>query len=248
MTEIPHPKLEEVMTTCFPIAISIGMLLAQIFGYLYLDSSTYSWRIIQLGLVAPLFILLICSFYLGETPRSLILKGKLKQGELLLKKIRGIEDIEEEYNKILLDTRAIKSVKGPYKIIFKQYCHPALFTTILVQIFQLTAGSAALGFFGPLMFTSIGFKPRFAQLSVIIMSAMQILAIPLSVVLTKFVGRRKPLLLSCLVMCISEVIFFPLWWIFNIYVLFNFISTSMLILFLSFLFLCSYLLEELFTA
>ena len=110
MTEIPHPKLEEVMTTCFPIAISIGMFLAQIFGYLYIDSSTYSWRIIQLGLVAPLFILLICSFYLGETPRSLIMKGKLEEEEFLLKKIREIEDIKEEYNKILLDTRAIKSV------------------------------------------------------------------------------------------------------------------------------------------
>jgi Na+/melibiose symporter-like transporter len=248
MTEIPHPKLEEVMTTCFPIVINIGMLLAQIFGYLYIDSSTYSWRIIQLGLVAPLFTLLICFFYLGETPRSLIMKGKLEEDESLLKKIRGIEDVEEEYNKILLDTRAIESVKGPYKIIFKQYCHPALFTTILIQIFQLIARSAALEFFGPLMFTSIGFKPRFSQLSVIIMSAMQILAIPLSVVLTKFVGRRRLLLLSCLVMCVSEVIFFPLWWIFNIYVLFNFISTSMLILFFSFLFLCSYLLEELFTA
>ncbi len=86
------------------------------------------------------------------------MKGKLEEGEFLLKKIRGIEDIEEEYNKILLDTRAIKSVKGPYKIIFKQYCHPALFTTLLVQIFQLIAENATLKFFGPLIFTSIGFN------------------------------------------------------------------------------------------
>ena len=120
------------MTTCFPIAISIGMLLAQIFGFLYIDSSSYSWRIILLGMLIPLCILLICSFYLGETPRSMIMKGKLEKGEFLLKKIRGIDDIEEKYNKIFLDTRAIKSVKRPYKLIFKQYCHPTLFTTLLI--------------------------------------------------------------------------------------------------------------------
>ena len=54
------------------------------------------------------------------------MKGKLEKGEFLLKTIRGIDDIEEKYNKIFLDTRAIKSVKRPYKLIFKQYCHPAL--------------------------------------------------------------------------------------------------------------------------
>ncbi len=129
------------------------------------------------------------------------MKGKL-EGEFLLKKIRGIDDIEEEYNKIFLDTRVIKSVKSPYKLLFKQNCHPALFITLMIQIFQLLAGSAALQFFGPLMFTSIGFKPRFVQLSVMIMSATTILSIPLFVVLTKFVGRRGPLLLSCLVMCL----------------------------------------------
>ena len=137
------------------------------------------------------------------------MKGILEEGEYLLKNIRGIDDIKEEYNKIFLDTRVIKSVKSPYKLIFKQYCHPDLFTSLLIQIFQLIAGSAALQFFGPLMFTSIAFEPRFAQLSVIIMLATTILSIPLYVVLTKFVGRRRPFLLSCLVMCVSEVIFFP---------------------------------------
>ena len=47
------------------------------------------------------------------------MKGKLENGEFLLKKIRGIGDIEEKYNKIFLDTRAIKSVKSPYNLIFK---------------------------------------------------------------------------------------------------------------------------------
>ena len=36
--------------TYFPIAICIGMLLAQIFGFLYMDSSSYSWWIILLGI------------------------------------------------------------------------------------------------------------------------------------------------------------------------------------------------------
>ena len=125
-------------------------------------------------------------------------------------KIRGIDDIEEEYNKIFLDTKAIKSVKSLYKLILKQYCHLVLFTTLSIQIFQLTAESAALQFFGPLMFTLIGFKLRFAQLSVIIMTATKILSTPLSVVIIKFVERRISFLLSCLVMCVSKVIFFPL--------------------------------------
>ena len=72
------------------------------------------------------------------------MKGKLEEGEFLLKKIRGIDDIEQEYNKIFLDTRTMKSVKSPYKLIFKQYCHLILFTTLLIQIFQLIVGSAAL--------------------------------------------------------------------------------------------------------
>ena len=72
------------------------------------------------------------------------MKGILEEGEYLLKNIRGIDDIKEEYNKIFLDTRVIKSVKSPYKLIFKQYCHLILFTTLLIQIFQLIVGSVAL--------------------------------------------------------------------------------------------------------
>ena len=81
------------------------------------------------------------------------MKGKLKEREFILKKISGIDDIEEGYNKIFLDSKAIKSVKSPYKLIIKQCCHPALFRSHLIQIFQLIAESAALQFFGPLMFT-----------------------------------------------------------------------------------------------
>ena len=68
----PKPRNRPCM--CFPIAISIGMLLAQIFGFLYMDSSSYSWWIILLSMLLHLCILLIYSFYLEDTPRSVIMK------------------------------------------------------------------------------------------------------------------------------------------------------------------------------
>ena len=74
-----QPKPRNRPCTCFPITINIGMLLAQILGLLYMDSSSYSWQIILLGMLIPLCILLICSFYLGGTPRSMIMKGKLER-------------------------------------------------------------------------------------------------------------------------------------------------------------------------
>ncbi len=51
----------------FPITISIGMLLAQIFGFLYIESYIYSWRIMPVGMVAPLWILF------KETLKSIVM-------------------------------------------------------------------------------------------------------------------------------------------------------------------------------
>lgn len=85
-------------------------------------------------MVPPLIVLFVCSFLIGELPSNLIMQGRLVEAKVLLKRIRGIEEVDEYFSKIALDSAARKNKESPYMTIFKNYRHPALISTILIPL------------------------------------------------------------------------------------------------------------------
>lgn len=69
-----------------------------------------------------------------DTPNSLIERGHLEEGKVVLRKIRGIDNIEPEFLELLHASRVAKEVKHPFRNILKRKNRPQLVICIALQV------------------------------------------------------------------------------------------------------------------
>ncbi|CAL5430836.1 unnamed protein product [Camellia sinensis] len=75
------------------------------------------------------------SMILTETPASLIERGKDTKGKAALKKIRGVDNVEDEYEEVKRTCEIAKEVNQPFKKLMKCSSVPPLVIGIMLQIF-----------------------------------------------------------------------------------------------------------------
>lgn len=74
-----------------------GILIAQLINIGTYNIRPWGWRL-SLGLAAvPGTILLLGGLFLPDSPNSLIERGQFEKGKQVLQRIRGTQQVEEEY-------------------------------------------------------------------------------------------------------------------------------------------------------
>lgn len=97
----------------------------------------YGWRV-SLGLAGiPAGMLTIGSLIVVDTPNSLIERGKLEEGKAVLKRIRGVDNVDPEFLEIVEASRVAKEVKHPFRNLLKRRNRPQLVIAIWMQVPQL---------------------------------------------------------------------------------------------------------------
>lgn len=81
--------------------MTAGILIAQVINIGTYNIRPWGWRL-SLGLASvPGTILLLGGLFLPDSPNSLIERGQLEKGKQVLQRIRGTQQVEEEYGTIL---------------------------------------------------------------------------------------------------------------------------------------------------
>lgn len=94
----------------------------------------WGWRL-SLGLGGlPALLLTLGAFLVVDTPNSLIERGHLEEGKSVLRKIRGIDNIEPEFLELLEASHVAKGVKHPFRNILKGRNRPQLVISIALQV------------------------------------------------------------------------------------------------------------------
>nr|AAN17390.1 Putative sugar transporter protein [Oryza sativa Japonica Group]ABF93784.1 major facilitator superfamily protein, expressed [Oryza sativa Japonica Group] len=76
---------------------SLGMLLSYIMVFLMSLTLNPNWRIMLGSLSIPSFVfLLLCIFYLPESPVFLVSKGKIEEAKNVMKRLRGTNEVSSE--------------------------------------------------------------------------------------------------------------------------------------------------------
>jgi hypothetical protein len=93
-----------------------------------------------LGLAGiPALLLTFGALLVSETPNSLIERGHLEKGKAVLKKIRGVENVEPEFLELVEASRVAKEVKDPFRNIMMRHNRPQLIIAIFMQVSILHA-------------------------------------------------------------------------------------------------------------
>ncbi|KAL0414555.1 UNVERIFIED_CONTAM: Sugar transport protein 8 [Sesamum radiatum] len=133
------------------------------------NSNDEAWLEGVIGLAAvPGLILFIGSLVITETPPSLVEMGKEMEARAALQKIRGVDNVDAEFQQIVTGCEQAKQVKRPFKKLFKKSGFPALFISTIIQVFQQFTGINAIMFYAPVLFQTLGFKSDASLLSAVI--------------------------------------------------------------------------------
>lgn len=205
LSEIAPVRIRGALNILFQLDVTIGILIANVVNYFTSSIRQWGWRL-SLGLAGvPGIILCLGSLLITETPTSLIEHQKLDEGLAMLKKIRGTEKVESEYNEIVQASKIAQEVKHPFRRVMMRSSRPQLVIAILMQIFQQFTGINAIMFYAPVLFQTIGFKNDGSLLSAVIMGCVNVLSTVVSILLVDRLGRRILLLEACVQMLISQV-------------------------------------------
>lgn len=82
----------------------------------------------------PAIMLTFGSLLVHDTPNSLIERGLEDEGKAVLKKIRGVENVEPEFQEILKASKVAKAVKNPFQNLLKRHNRPPLIIAVMMQV------------------------------------------------------------------------------------------------------------------
>ncbi|KAK4405709.1 Sugar transport protein 8 [Sesamum angolense] len=204
LSEIAPIHHRGAVNILFQLLVTVGILVANLINY-GTAMMKHGWRV-SLGLAAvPGFILFIGSLVITETPPSLLEMGKEMEARAALQKIRGVDNVDAEFQQIVTGCEQAKQVKRPFKKLFKKSGFPALFISTIIQVFQQFTGINAIMFYAPVLFQTLGFKSDASLLSAVITGLVNVGATFVSIYAVDKLGRRKLLLQASIQMFISQV-------------------------------------------
>ncbi|CDP20721.1 unnamed protein product [Coffea canephora] len=179
------------INVCFQLFITIGIFAANIvncFTGKYLPHN--GWRYSLGGAAVPAIVMGALAIFLPDTPSSQVDRGKVDDAKLLLKKIRGVENVDLEYKDILEACAESKKVKHPWRDLRKKHYRPQLCVSVLIPLFQQFTGINVVMFYALVLFKTLGFGGTASLMSALITGGVNVLATFISVYGTDKWGRR----------------------------------------------------------
>ncbi|KAK9110591.1 hypothetical protein Sjap_018651 [Stephania japonica] len=191
LSEIAPYKYRGSLNVGFQMMITIGILVANVVNYYTAEiAGGWGWRISLGGAAVPGLMIVVGSCFVPDTPNSILERGNPEKAKAMLKKIRGTDDVDEEFNDILVASTTAREVKHPWKSLKARKNRPHLVMSIFIPLFQQMTGINVVMFYAPVLFTTLGFGANAALLSAAITGGINVLATVVSIVAVDRMGRR----------------------------------------------------------
>ncbi|MEX0988295.1 MAG: sugar porter family MFS transporter [Bacteroidales bacterium] len=192
ISEISPTKIRGRLVSMFQLLITVGILAAYLSDKALADNSNpESWRPMLWVGVFPAIILFVGMFFLPETPRWLMSKGREEESRRILKKIEYPEFIDHSMSQMKTDL-AIEAIQAGWKEIFKPWLRNALIIAIGIMFFQQFVGINTVIYYSPKIFLAAGFEGAEAAIAAsVIVGVVNVVFTILSLFIIDRLGRRK---------------------------------------------------------
>ncbi|KAJ0537537.1 putative major facilitator, sugar transporter, major facilitator superfamily [Helianthus annuus] len=207
LSEVAPYKWRGACNVLFQLSITIGILVANAVNYGFAQiKGGWGWRLSLGGAIVPAIIFIIGSLTLADTPNSLIQRGKLEEAKERLLKIRGVDNVDEEFNDLVEASEQSKKIESPWLNLLKRKYRPQVFFAIIIPFFQQLTGMNVFMFYAPVLFKTMGFGDNASLLSALITGAVNSLATLVSISLVDKFGRRFWFLEGGIQMLVMQVV------------------------------------------
>lgn len=205
LAEMAPYRLRGALNIMFQLAVTIGILAAQLINYGTQNITPWGWRLsLALGAI-PACLLFFGSLALPDTPTSLIARGKPEEGLAVLQRVRGVTDVNVELEDITAAVNLAATVPNPFKNIIKRRFRPQLVISLLIPIFQQMTGINSIMFYAPQLFATLGSADA-ALLNTVIIGAVNVGATFVAILVVDRFGRKVLFIEGGIQMVVCEII------------------------------------------
>ena len=179
------------LSSLFQLAITVGILVAYLVNAAFAPASIWRWPLALA--VIPAVVLFVGMYFMPETPRWLVSKGREEQARRVLGRTRVEEEVEDEIRDIRQVERQERGQVG-YGELLAPWVRPALVAGIGLAVFQQLVGINTVIYYAPTIISSTGLANVASILATVGIGVVNVLMTVVAILVIDRVGR-KPLLL-----------------------------------------------------
>ncbi|KAG6519054.1 sugar transport protein MST3-like isoform X1 [Zingiber officinale] len=192
LSEMAPVHLRGMLNMGFQLMITFGIFCANLINYATSKfTNNWNWRI-SLGLAAvPAMIITLGSIFLPDSPNSLMARGHHDKARTMLQKIRGIPNVDEEFDDLVAASDELKMVQHAWSNVIKRKYRPQLVMAVLLPALQQLTGINVIMFYAPVLFKTIGFGSNGSLISAVIIGLVNMFSTLVSIFTVDKIGRRS---------------------------------------------------------
>ena len=224
ISEVSPAKIRGTLVSLYQLAVTVGFLLAYLANWVIdvngdmavagdLWTNIWNcemWRGMLGSETLPALLFFFIIFFIPESPKWLIVKGKLDKASLVLSKIYSTEEeVKEEIN---VTNASLKGEnKGKWSDLLKPGILLAVITGSAIAILGQFMGVNAVLYYGPKIFADAGFdNPMF---STVLVGVVNMVTTILAVFIIDKVGRKQLIYwgVSGMIICLLAIGIYFAW-------------------------------------
>ncbi len=202
IAEIAPAKNRGKLVSLNQFAIVLGMLIVYFVNYFIAKQgdeqwlNTVGWRWMFASEIIPASLFMFFLFFVPDTPRSLMLKGKQEKALAVLEKVNPIHEAKQILEEI-------KNTLVHHSGKLFSYGYPLIIIGVLLSVFQQFVGINVVLYYAPEIFKSMGSGTDSALLQTIIVGAVNMLFTILAIQTVDKFGRKPLMIIGALSMALA---------------------------------------------
>ncbi len=200
IAEVAPINIRGALVSLNQLAITLGIVISYMVDLYFAPNGSWRW---MLGLaVIPSLVLAFGMFFMPPSPRWLISKGSESKAIKVLKRIRGIENVDKEVNEI--EQTLLLENEGKWSDLLEPKIRSALIIGIGLAAFQQLTGINTVIYYAPTILEFAGLQTATVTIFATVgIGVVNVLLTVLSILLIDRVGRRPLLLVGITGMILS---------------------------------------------
>lgn len=207
ISEIAPAKIRGRLVSISQLTIVSGILLSFFSNYLLINTGENNWRWMFFAGAVPAAAFFTLLFFISQSPRWLVMVGKVKKAKEVISNLNPGEKIDEEMEEINQSINK-EIVHMSFFILFRKPFLKVVLIGLTVGMFGALTGVNTLMYYAPVIFQSVGFSIDSALFQTICIGVVSLIFTIIGMSLIDKVGRKVLLMSGALGMSVFLFLIF----------------------------------------